>query len=280
MNKRLLFRNILIFDQLEEIIISCNSAGIQVCLLKGCALIQCGIFRMWEREMEDIDILIKERDMAKFNRLMRGMGYSSVCSGEMGYYKSGKNAVLDVHTGVLYADDAQLEVMQDNMKKTAGMNVLSYEDQVIYTVYHGLIHDAGYSKKWMNDTKRLLEAAHIRWRDLADKFAVYGLSELFLIASSYIGIAGGFIPHNTLKKHYIELVLKLPKFEEKGHFLIPFTIKRIKDRISYFIRFFFPDLSFIKRRYRFRPAWILLYLRPLILFYRTLTNIFRVVNDS
>ena len=56
MDKRLIYRNLLITNQAERLIDKCNEENIQLCLLKGAALLQDGVYKIWERDMEDIDI--------------------------------------------------------------------------------------------------------------------------------------------------------------------------------------------------------------------------------
>ncbi len=266
----------LIINQIEKIINECNNAGIDICLLKGAALIFDDIYNIWERDMEDIDILIKEEELDKFESLMADSGYCKVCSGERGFYKEGENAVIDVHTDVLYADDRQVEDIWKNMKNIKDIKILDKEEHFIYIMHHGLIQHGNLSKLWKDDIKKLMESG-LNWGKLKCKLNRYNLTEIFYIAMKQSGMQVPAMRYNSLKRKYIEFIISLPSFHDKGHLLRPVTANGIKGMIIFGMKFLFPDLDFLKRRYHFRPVPLMLYFRPFLLLLKILESLYPLI---
>lgn len=266
-------------NQIERITKKCNNAGIDICLLKGAALIFDDIYNIWERDMEDIDILIKEEELDKFESLMADSGYSRVCSGERGFYKEGENAVIDVHTGILYISSRQLDKIWEHMKNIKGAKILDKEEHFIYIMHHGLIQHGNLSKLWKDDIKKLMESG-LNWEKLKCKLNRYNLTEVFCIAMKQLGMRVSAILHNSLKRKYIEFIISFPSFHDKGHLLRPVTANGIKGMIIFGMKFLFPDLDFLKRRYHFRPAPLMLYFRPFLLLLKILESLYPLILSS
>ncbi len=269
-------------NQIEKVINECNNAGIDICLLKGAALILNGVYKIRERDMEDIDILIKEEELDKFESLMADSGYCKVCSGERGFYKDGENAVIDVHTDILYAGSRQLDKIREHMKNIKGAKILDKEEHFIYIMHHGLIQHGNLSKLWKDDIKKLMESG-LNWEKLKCKLNRYNLTEVFYIAMKQLGRMGAVLinlskpPPYSLKRKYIEFIISLPSFHDKGHFLRPVAVRGIKGMIIFGIKFLFPDLDFLKRRYHFRPAPLMLYFRPFLLLLKILESLYPLI---
>ncbi|MFH1416072.1 MAG: nucleotidyltransferase family protein [Elusimicrobiota bacterium] len=259
----------LIINKAEEIAGECRKRNIDLCQLKGSALIISGVYEIWERDMEDIDILIREKDLYKFEYMMRNTGYGKVCSGERGFYKAGENVLIDIHTDIPYARGGMSPGIWKRMKKINGMFVMDDVDHLIYIIYHGLMHHAADTGHWKEDAERLMISG-IDGRALEERISRYGLSELFCIASEYCGWEKPRMRQSGLKRKYMELVISMPGFEDKGHFLRPLASKGIKSKLLFFFDFIFPDLDFLERRYRIRPSALMLFFRPLLLMLKVL----------
>lgn len=77
------------FKKLAELIEIFNKAGIEVILLKGSHLAQFVYKDIGVRPMSDIDILIKEKDIAKVEGLLLQMGYKYPKLDEISYHSKG-----------------------------------------------------------------------------------------------------------------------------------------------------------------------------------------------
>lgn len=273
MNKRTVYRNILILNQIKEIIKRARDLDVRVCLLKGAALINQGVCKIYQREMEDVDVLIKTRDLNKFLNLLNKMGYKRVCSGEPGFYRNGEKFIVDVHTSILYADKKDLNKIWLDMKDIGEAKIMDKENHFLYILCHGLIHHAGSTGKWIGDAEKLIKTG-IDWQRIFKLARNYGLTELVLIAKNHLDIPIKFKTYNKAKKKYMDIILSTPHYEDKGHYLRPVAVKSIKEKIRFGFNFIFPDLKFLNRRYKTRPPALMLYIRPFILFLKVLQSAF------
>jgi hypothetical protein len=258
-------------NQLENIAEACVAAGIDICLLKGTALLVSGVYDVGERDMEDIDILIRKKDLSQFESLMLNMGYKRVCSGEHGFYKDGENAQIDVHTDILYMDEDQLEHVWNNMKLSGVAKIMDDEEHFIYIMHHGVIQHANSMDGWIDDLKRLVLNG-LNTDSLAEKINEYNLSEIFVIANKYLNIPDLGLKSNKLKTFYLNYIIDLPDFDDKGHFLRPVSVSGRRGFVYFIYKFLFPDLNFLSRRYAFRPSEVMLYVRPFLLLLKMLQS--------
>jgi len=264
----------LILDQIARLVRKCAKKNIVVCLIKGSALLYDGIYAECERDMEDIDILVRPQDLAALEQMLDSMGYRKVCSGEIGYYKEGCNAVLDIHTDLLYADKEQTESVWKRMLDVNGAKVMDPVDHIIYIVHHAVVHHGTLSGYWQEDCKRLLNGIEDMGR-LIKKAHDHGLGEVFHIAAEKIGIETVTVPdcNNLFKLNYIKLMLSLPEYPEKGHFLRFITVRSLGQFLAYVYRFFFPGVTFLKRRYSPIPSVVMIFLRPPVLVIKALYGV-------
>ncbi|MGM0442257.1 MAG: nucleotidyltransferase family protein [Elusimicrobiota bacterium] len=260
MDKRLIYRNILLEKQFSNLVENCRRTGVQLCPLKGMGLLLTGRYRKGERDMEDIDILIKKEDEQKIERILRKNNYYPVKSGEKGYYRKGEPAIIDIHTDILYMNREQLERLWNKMASQETLTFLPDEEHFIYILFHAFVQHGYLRNSWAEDLRRLLKEIS-QPEILEAKAQKYGLEELLTIYDSQVfwGKREGF------KTGYTKFILSLPHFSEKGHFLRPIYAGNLREKLIFIKKFLFPSLEFLKRRYNFRPAEFLYYCRPFLL---------------
>ncbi|MBI5777852.1 MAG: nucleotidyltransferase family protein [Planctomycetes bacterium] len=153
-----LARNIIIYDELSRILPAFHSAGIKTILLAGAALGATVYDNIGQRQMGDIDLLIRHRDTQRIGELLGDLGYvlDTARSDEAHYSKTIGEFTLhiDCHTDLRhYLDDKALAGVWARAVKSPLLRgdlgvcnsfVLSPEDTLIYTavdsaVYHGRI---------------------------------------------------------------------------------------------------------------------------------------------
>ncbi|MFH1619844.1 MAG: nucleotidyltransferase family protein [bacterium] len=71
-------RNLLLAGALEELAESCAKRELEFIILKGSALLASGCASLDEREMTDIDILVRPHDGKKLEEILSGLGYRSM----------------------------------------------------------------------------------------------------------------------------------------------------------------------------------------------------------
>ncbi len=263
MDKRLIYRNILLEQQFSEFADCCRRYGVRLTPLKGMGLLLEGVYKEGERDMEDIDILIRKKDVVKVEKIFNKIGYHQVKSGEMGYYRKGHPAVIDIHTDILYMNSGQLRNLWSRMNSKIFLSLLPPVEHFLYILAHSFIQHGRIRKSWKEDLNRLFRK--ISGPEIIVKKArSYGLNVLLSIYNCQIFN----LNHPSLKSRYVKFVLSLPAFPEKGHFIRPVFAGNFKEKFKFFKNFFFPNLKFLKRRYSFRPVELLFYFRPFMLVFK------------
>ncbi len=266
MDSRLIYRNILLENQFRQFFQECLKAGIDICPLKGMGLLLSGHYGPGERDMEDIDVLVRKKDLSKLNKLLRENNYYPVRSGEPGYHRKGEPAVIDIHTDILYMKSKQLKGLWNKMVLKNNLKFLPDEEHFIYIIFHSFVQHGYLSKTWCRDLEKVKQK--IKGKDLIrERAESYGLGSLLCLYDSL-----SFPRKNNIKSIYLRFIINLPYFPDKGHFLRPLFAGGIKEKIKFFFSFMFPSLSFLKRRYRFRPPELLLYIRPFLLFFKIIKS--------
>jgi hypothetical protein len=263
MDRRLIYRNILLENQFSDFAQNCRRKGIQICPLKGMGLILSGLYAANERDMEDIDILIRKEDELLIDKLLKESGYYPVVSGERGYHRKGEPAVIDIHTDILYMSKERLRKLWNEMPERKNLKFMSEDEHFIYILAHALVQHACLRASWTEDLRRLLE----RIPDpaiLNKKARNYGVAGLLNIYDKKRfplkkrGLRG-------LKHAYVKFIMSVPHFTDKGHFIRPVFAGNFRETSGFIINFIFPSLKFLERRYRFRPVELLFYFRPFLL---------------
>ncbi len=272
MDKRLIYREILLRRQFEEIAGLFSRARVPLSPVKGMGLILSGIYRSGERDMEDIDILVKPRDASSADSILRSSGYRQVRSGEKSYHRTGEPAVIDLHTEIIYLSRERLVSLWDAMSRSGEYFLMSPEEHFIYILVHALIHHGELRDTWKTDLDRLTPLTDLSL--IRKKALIYGIPDLPAIYDDRLFSSEG----RSLRTGYIRFILSLPGFPDKGHFLRPFAAGGFLSTGRFLKEFFFPDEDFLRRRYRVRPVPVMYYLRPLLLVFRAVkTPLFHLI---
>ncbi|RLD18353.1 MAG: hypothetical protein DRI36_01620, partial [Caldiserica bacterium] len=92
-NKNVLAKNIIALNQVNELMKHFEN----FCLMRGMALIVSKVYKLGERDMEDIDICVDLEDKERFFSVMRELKYSFVPSGEYCFRRREWELPIDVH---------------------------------------------------------------------------------------------------------------------------------------------------------------------------------------
>ncbi len=304
MDKTTLARNIMLVEAAREACAAAYNAGIPVIMLKGAALLEQGICRLDERQMTDVDLLVKPGDLEAFEKLVSDLGYGPLDSSSQAWHKilspEAPPLIIDVHTGLRHVKDAA-GLWKTAVETPAGKHVLVSDlpDQFLHLAAHTLLHHGRLEDRTLRDLARLLEyayrdtrgepllrcppvaqspargAARTRfWLETASLSDLYALSPavhpvLERLASAHPGLAGAgelvrFEPRGLGK-------IKRRFFEKAArrhsNFLEYFL--PVLYRPGLFISGLFPGGKFLKRRYG-RDSWTNRFRRP----FQLLRNIF------
>jgi hypothetical protein len=165
MDKTTLARNIMLMEAAREACAAAHAAGIPVILLKGAALLEQGICRLDERQMTDVDLLLKPGDLDAFEKLVSDLGYGPLDGSSQAWHKilspEAPPLIIDVHTGLRHIKDPEA------LWRTAGGTpvgknamVLSLPDQFLHLASHALLNHGRLGDRTLQDLARLLEHAY------------------------------------------------------------------------------------------------------------------------
>ncbi len=221
-DKDVFSRNILFHNEIVKISTLCAKNDIKLVLLKGAALIELIPEYSYEREMEDIDVLIVKKDYKKFKQVLKTIGYEEVRFDPNVMYNSKLDIQLDIETKVWYLDyKKNYEIMKtvahlSNYNSETDAYILKLPDMLDYICIHSYVHHAKLEHKWEQDIEILCKKFGLK--NCADEFK----NKFF------------WIINNDL--------------DYKGH-ILRFLFLSMKQKIIYFFQTIFPDFNFVRLRY-------------------------------
>jgi len=250
--------NILALAELKTVAAAFCSAKVDVMALKGAYLISEVYSNIYERQISDIDLLVRKKDLGAAELALKRTGYT-LLEGHSGrtFIRREGAAVLavDLHSAIPYADETEVwagacSYVLDGQK----LYSLAPEQNLLYLCYHMAGRHADLDEKWLRDIGAIFAKFDIAPEKLAALADKYGLREVCYHAlneaSERLGLA---IPQNALE------VLK------PGSSIKNFIVRAVcsgKNRVpfaDYFmelvvhprtlLRTLFPSPAFMKERY-------------------------------
>lgn len=231
MSKNILARNIIIHNYIEQISNECSKQGIRFILLKGAALIELFPEYSFEREMEDIDVLVEEKFYNKFIDILQKLGFKqSQTDPNVMYFNDIK---IDVTTKLWYLNKKEnTKVIKSAIKLKDNIYVLSPLEMLRNILYHAYIEHNYLDSKWEKDIEILKKYYRLEF-----SFKFPKIVDFFLKLNIY----------------------------HKGH-IVKFLFLPWHKRLCHFFYYIFPSTEFMLKRYNVRFASFL----PFFYLYRVL----------
>lgn len=234
MKSSVLARNILIHDQIKKIAEVCEKNNIKLVLLKGAALVELFPEYSFEREMEDIDVLVEKKDLKKFVDILKGLGYKHYPEDPNVLYNEEVDIKIDITTRLWYYSLKENKKLCNNLIKITNFYILPPKELLKHIVFHSYLEHNFVEEKWTKDVLLLKEkfAVDVNEEELIPKFVLKLLN----------------------KKSYY-----------KGH-LIQFLYLPWYRKINFLFTKLFPNKNFMFHRYGFKNVLLL----PFFYIYRWL----------
>lgn len=193
-----LARYLLFENKTVDILQEFESAGISVIILKGMILATTVYDSPAQRDMNDVDLLVKRRDLSLVHKLLlnKGFDFSSgaECSlvfarefkGQIPYFDG--SLLIDLHWHLVgphwyrFTTDFDLEGIWSRSVPTqmgdAPVRRLCTEDEIIHLCYHTAVHHGLFHRQGYGDIIRLVrsEAATLDWMALAQRARAWKVS--------------------------------------------------------------------------------------------------------
>jgi len=283
------------FEKLCAVLSQMQKAGIDCILLKGADLIHRLYGALGLRDMVDVDMLVKERDLQAIDAVLRALGYHPEIDGNPVYRSSDGILALDLITAIWYLDDQEPIWRRAVPRTVDGVEVkcLGTNDLLLYLTAYAVVHRAWLSPSFAQDVHLLIEREDVDWDSVVDEVSrrclkipmYHGLS---FVVTRY---AGAPIPGHVLRRlapstigerlwyWFVQKLVTDRPVAGLGHLLLFLTqpgLKKwrwLRDRL-------FPSESFLQYRYgdRWHAHPLLTRLRrPFTLLFQAITLLTRIV---
>jgi len=267
MGNSILARNILLLEALEEIAASAAKKKLKFILLKGAALLAEGACAPGEREMTDLDMLIRPTDEKSFDGLLTALGFKPMENSSQAYYRmtaiSAPPVIADLHTALWHQKATQALWHRSRPLPHAGAltaGVPGFEDQLLHLASHGLLYHGYLSPKGLEDLARLLRLVYGKtdrdafWLKAADISSDNGLNPVVhpvlrrfhaaepgLLSAAELS---AFEPRGMEKLKSLFFEKAAAEYSRPLEYLLPGFY-----RPSLFFKYMFPGRTFLEKRY-------------------------------
>lgn len=246
MKKETIVKNLIAHSQIAEISKECKKQNIKLILLKGAALIELFPEYSFNRDIEDIDVLIEEKNYKSFIEILKKLGYTRSKDDPNVMYCEGK-LKIDIKTHLWYLSKKENTELINRATKLEDFYVLSTSDMLKHIMFHSYFEHGFLEEKWKSDIE---------------------------ILSSHLNIKSKLeLPINN---KILKFVLK-SNFYYKGH-ILKFLVLPWQKKLVYLFKYFFPSKEFMKNRYNTKSFLVL----PFFYLYRVLSTalkLFRIISS-
>lgn len=275
-------RNIHYYRELSTVLSSFQRLGIQVIILKGAALAKTLYPDISLRPFVDIDLLIRDQDLAKVERELQFLGYSmSFLEGEFHqgyvrrfdkhllYSKGGPITVnIEIHTSLLpFICMQRLEadgfwergVVVSPIFENSGL-VLSTEDMLLHLCIHIFNHNISTRLLWLYDVALMIlkHGESINWKLLEKRTRMLGVHRIVGLVLDHVGQTFDIpMPQNLVpwlelsrlgstEKYFFANGLGLAIWR---YSLRLRQIKGVKNKLEFVLGKLFPSRDYFMRKY-------------------------------
>lgn len=273
-------------DCLEAIAGDCKKKNIDLIALKGAALFLSGVFSFREREMTDLDILIKEKDKEPFKEILKLNHFRKMPNSSQAYFKEiGEKSpplILDVHSELRHIKEVQTiwtSKLEQPAAEYPNLLTLSFEDIFLHLSSHSLLHHGLFLKKHKNDIIKLLDwmknnkKSDSFFKKTAEKSKYYGLNpvvyyplkEIFKLRPDLLSEENFFL-FKPIGMEKITAIFFKYATSDYSRFLEYFLPVLYRPSLAW--KYIFPPAEFIAGRYG-KSGFLNGFLRP----FRLLKNI-------
>ncbi len=172
-------RNVLLLSEVDRVCGKIYGKNIQIVLLKGTALLKEEIFEIGEREMSDVDILVKPEDLKGFEKILSELGFKPMENSSSSFIRKMPAGVppliIDIHITLRHLTDIK-DFWREGIKpctKNKNIFVPKDDEMLLHLIAHPFLHHGVFSEKNRKDVKQVLIKKKLFkenfWRSLSEK---------------------------------------------------------------------------------------------------------------
>lgn len=259
--------------KLTDVLSRFRANGIDCLLLKGADLLP-RLYGVWGvRPMVDADLLVRERDVAAIDEIVRNLGFLPEIDGNPAYRDPENALALDLVTQIWYHDDVE-RIWQRAVQRTLeGVPVkgMGSEDLLIFLTAYTVLHRGCFSPTFQTDLALLVRKEPLDWEFIMDE-----ASRCYLKVTLYHGLSYAVRREATLIPDHVltRLAPSGPSEKLLAWLLHKLVTDRFVEGVSHFLLFitqpgskkwrrlqkaFCPSKAFLQYRYGERgsihPVW-------------------------
>ncbi|MFL6285399.1 MAG: nucleotidyltransferase family protein [Pyrinomonadaceae bacterium] len=194
-------RNVLLAGELLRVSGLFESEGIGVLAYKGPALAVAGYGDLSLRRFVDLDVIVRERDLARASKLLRGLGYApqgltreqeaalARTQHNIAYTRDGGRLTVELHRDVASKDFADVTLDEGAWSRASSVPLLggtvatlSAEDLLLALCVHGTKH-LWERLAWVCDVAGLINShAELDWRAVFERARAAHVERMLLLA--------------------------------------------------------------------------------------------------
>lgn len=252
-----------LLDHLDILLEHLDQKGVRVLLLKGMDFLTRGSGPLGTRPSNDIDLLIREKDLPVIDAIADQLGYQPMRNGNPSYLSRDQSIALDLSTSIWYLDSIvplwERAQMRPFRNRTAW--VLGPEDSLVFLCAYTVIYRGYFLPPFIQDLRDLLREKDLNWNFVFEEAARHSLKPALYHALTYgLSIQPLNIPEAMIEKlrprsrpeKFQTFLFKRLVTEKRirglGHFLL-FVTRNRRGRWQELRKSFFPEETFIEYRY-------------------------------
>jgi hypothetical protein len=153
------------FQALATVLSDFHAHGVDVLVLKGADVLP-RLYGVWgARPLTDVDLLVRDADLSRIDRIVRARGYRPLIDGNPAYRDPDGSLALDLVTAVWYAEDAEDIWRRAVRRELAGVGVraMGAEDLLIYLTAYSVLHRGHFVPSFASDLALLVRKEQLDW---------------------------------------------------------------------------------------------------------------------
>jgi len=281
-------KNALIFEELGKFLEAFKEAGIRVVVLKGAALAEKIYGNIALRPMSDIDLLIKEEDLAHTDRLLEMLGYRSADRSvddidftsayltTLDYRNTSDNSLsFHIHwhfvNSTIPNESYVKNIKMENIWRDAEKTNIANTETLVMAPHHLLIHLSEHALRVTHSLSKLsflcdidqaisFYAEEIDWDRLIDESYRFNLSRMVYLSLYFTSkFLGTPIPEDVLsklrpkrfslgEKIFMNRISNNKRFTGLSYLVHLSMNKGLFKKMKFVVRTFFPPRQFIAQR--------------------------------
>lgn len=208
-NKEILARNLLLINEFEKINVEFEENNIDVIILKGLSYIYSGIYRIDEREMTDVDVLVNPRDLPEITEILLKNDFIQDEKNKTTFFKTANGNLPPVIFDI--KSESEIKIEKENLysySKFKNLKIMNLPLMFAYSIFHAITHHAFFDEKTLTDCFKIYGFAREKDRFIDEVIKISNENKISYMVLKAFKILGIKADKKRFKISLKELMLK------------------------------------------------------------------------